>query len=352
MRRLGIALMALVIAGGAAAVFAWQQLGLAMIAPLDIDEPLELRVQGGANVNSVIEGLASDRLISGAFWPRAYVRMNPEMAQIKAGTYTIAPGTNLGELLGILVSGQADLDRVTLIEGWTAAQALEALLAHPGVVDDLDVSLQRRTDGVAYLPLAEQRRLSSALDIDAGFLEGWLFPDTYRFVDGTALSTLLTLAHERMQQQLERIWVSRADDLPLADPYALLTLASIVEKETGIESERSTIAGVFIRRLQKQMRLQTDPTVIYGIGIDYDGDIRRKDLNGDTAYNTYVIDALPPTPIALPGLASLVAVSQPKDGTVLFFVATGAGAGRHIFSTTNAEHEQAVAAFLKRAGHR
>lgn len=352
MKRLAIFLATLCIAGVAIAVFAWQQLGLAMTAPLNIKAPFALKVDPGANVNGLLERLAADDQIPSVFWPRAYVRLNPETAQIKAGSYTIAPGTNLTELLELLVAGQADLERVTLIEGWTVAQALDALLNHSGVVDDLDVALQQRADGVAFLPAEEHARLADQLGINNPFLEGWLFPDTYQFAEGTALSTLLALAHERMQRQLERIWVSRADELPLPDPYALLTLASIVEKETGIESERSTIAGVFIRRLHKSMRLQTDPTVIYGIGIDYDGDIRRRDLSAPTAYNTYVIDGLPPTPIALPGLASLQAVAQPKDGTVLFFVATGAGDGRHVFSTTNAEHEEAVAAFLKRAGHR
>ncbi|MEL6870201.1 MAG: endolytic transglycosylase MltG [Pseudomonadota bacterium] len=350
MRRLSIAalvLMSLTIGGG---VFAWQQLELAMHEPLVLDEEYQLQVSAGSSVHRVLDEMAGSDLIADTFWPRLFVKLNPDTADIKAGSYTVPVGSTLADVLALLVAGQADLERITLIEGWSVAQALQALVAHPGIVDDLGVELDTRADGVAWLSSGEHQRLATQLGIDQPFLEGWLFPDTYQFVAGTPLSTLLKLAHDKMRQHLERTWVARAENLPLTEPYALLILASIVEKETGIDSERGTIAGVFTRRLDQGMRLQTDPTVIYGIGKAYDGDIRRKDLQAATDYNTYVVDALPPTPIALPGLASLRAAAQPEQGNVLFFVASGDGDGTHVFSATNAEHEQAVAAYLKKIG--
>ena len=182
--------------------------------------------------------------------------------------------------------------------------------------------------------------------------EGRFFPDTYRFAAGTPDSAVYRMAFERMELELQRAWQDRAAELPLATPAELLTFASIVEKETGREDERARVAAVFANRLRMGMKLQSDPTVIYGLGDKYDGDIRSRDLVTDTPYNSYTRTGLPPTPIAMPGAASLQAAAHPADSKALFFVATGNGDGSHHFSATLEEHNAAVASFLKRTrGH-
>ena len=178
--------------------------------------------------------------------------------------------------------------------------------------------------------------------------EGRFFPDTYRFAAGTTDRDLFALAYRKMAEALDSAWSRRVAGLPLVDAYEALTLASIVEKETGLASERPHIAGVFVTRLRRNMRLQTDPTVIYGIGATYDGNIRERDLRTDTPYNTYTRGGLPPTPIALPSREALEAVVQPLETGDIFFVATGAGDGSHVFSATLEEHNAAVARYLAR----
>jgi UPF0755 protein len=176
--------------------------------------------------------------------------------------------------------------------------------------------------------------------------EGWFLPETYQFTRGDSDQDILIRAHAAMQQALEEAWDSRDDDLPIDSPYELLILASIIEKETSLEEERPLIAGVFVRRLNKGMRLQTDPTVIYGLGDSFDGDIRRRDLQTDTAYNTYTRKGLPPTPIAMPGRQALAAAASPAPGEALFFVADGNGG--HTFSVTLEEHQRAVKKLIER----
>ena len=219
-------------------------------------------------------------------------------------------------------------------------------------MDDLDIELLQRADGQPFLDVSAHERLARVLDIEQDSIEGWLYPDTYSFAPGTVASDLLMLLHEKQQAELTAAWADRRDRPTLPDPYALLILASIVEKETGREDERSRVAGVFDRRLQRKMRLQTDPTVIYGVGQRYDGDIRRRDLNDQNPYNTYRIDGLPPGPIALPGQAALRASAEPADGSALYFVATGEPDGSHVFSETVEEHEAAVRAYLKKLRQR
>ncbi|MCW8871532.1 MAG: endolytic transglycosylase MltG, partial [Xanthomonadales bacterium] len=185
---------------------------------------------------------------------------------------------------------------------------------------------------------AQRAEALSKLDIDHP--EGWFLPETYQFTRGDSDLDILTRSHRAMRAELEQAWASRVEDLPLNSPYELLILASIVEKETALDSERGQIAGVFVRRLKKGMKLQTDPTVIYGLGASFDGDIRKRDLQADTPYNTYTRHGLPPTPISMPGRASLQAAAQPADGETLFFVADGNGG--HTFSVTLEEHQAAV----------
>ena len=225
------------------------------------------------------------------------------------------------------------LHAITFIEGATFADVRKTLAAHPAV----------RQDYAAR----EDSAIMVALGAPGTHPEGQFFPDTYRFARDTSDLELLGLAHRRMKEELANAWTRRAPDLPLASAYEALILASIVEKETALEVERAQIAGVFVERLRRGMRLQTDPTVIYGIGAAYDGNIRRSDLVRDTPYNTYTRAGLPPTPIALPGAESLAAAVQPQITGALFFVATGAGDGSHYFSKTLVEHNEAVRRYLK-----
>ena len=190
--------------------------------------------------------------------------------------------------------------------------------------------------------------LMAALGFPGQHPEGRFLPETYVYQRGDSDVDVLKRAHAAMEKELAEAWAARSDDLPLASPYELLTLASIIEKETGLASERPQIAGVFARRLKLGMRLQTDPTVIYGIGSSYDGNIRKVHLTTDTPYNTYTRAGLPPTPIAMPGRDALRAAAQPAAGDALYFVAVGDGSGAHVFSASYAEHNAAVARYLQR----
>jgi UPF0755 protein len=228
-------------------------------------------------------------------------------------------------------SGKVSLYPVTIVEGWTIPELLAALAANPVISKTLD---------------HDSLDLASILADDAagsGHPEGWFFPETYMVPRNTSDSTVLRQASKLMNDKLNAIWNSREAGLPLQSPYELLILASIIERETALPSERAKIAGVFVRRLEQGMRLQTDPTVIYGVGADFDGDLTRAHLETDTPYNTYTRDGLPPTPIGLPGEESLYAAAHPAPGDELFFVASGKGDGSHVFSTTLDQHNAAVA---------
>jgi UPF0755 protein len=237
-------------------------------------------------------------------------------------------------LLRKFVTGDVRLYSFTIVEGWTFRDLMSGLHRHDAI---------RKT-------LADEgwQQLVGSLGSDATHPEGLFLPETYRFAKGTSDREVLRRAYEMMARALDEEWSSRAADLPLADPYEALILASIVERETAREDERARIAGVFVRRLQKGMRLQTDPTVIYGIGPDFDGNLTRRDLQTSTPYNTYTRAGLPPTPIALPGRAAIHAALNPAPGPELYFVATGLPDGSHRFSATKAEHDAAVAEYLAR----
>jgi len=264
----------------------------------------------------------------------AWGRFTGQAARLKAGEYELQPGVTPKGILDQFVAGQVKLYPFIILEGWTITELLAALQANPAIVPTLhELSPKARLD---------------ALGLPAQHLEGQFFPDTYLVPRGTTDLSLLQQAAELMQVQLHKAWDNRAVGLPLASPYELLILASIVERETALDSERSEVAGVFIRRLQKRMRLQTDPTVIYGLGAAYDGNITRKHLLTDTPYNTYTRGGLPPTPIGMPGAASLLAAAHPDEGETLYFVATGENDGSHVFSRTLEEHNAAVAVYIAR----
>ena len=261
-----------------------------------------------------------------SFWFRCLARMNGVAARIRYGEYEIAPGTTLPQLLVLFASGKVRFHAVTFVEGWTFRQALDALRDNPAIGHTLD--------GV---PPAE---IMAALGLPPANPEGQFFPDTYFFAKGGSDRVILLQAHARMRAVLEEEWRRRDEAYAPATPEEALILASIVEKESALPGERPRVAGVFMRRLRKGMLLQTDPTVIYGMGDAFNGDIRSEDLRRDTPYNTYVHAGLPPTPIALPGRSSLNAVLHPARDDSLYFVARGDGG--HIFSATLEEHARAV----------
>ncbi len=322
---LKLLLLSLVIAGA----LLWDATRM-LAAPMPMGGEVRFEVPPGTSFTGVTERLAQQRLLPAtraAFYVRVYARVKNLDAQIKSGEYRLPAGTSLTGLVGLLVSGRTVLYEVRLIEGWTFAQALDVIRQHPHVAQ----TLAPDADGAAAM---------AALGLSNLHPEGRLFPDTYRFERGTPDLTILRRAIEMQQRVLEQEWANRAQGLPYATPEQALVMASIVEKETGLESERRQIAGVFVRRLRLGMRLQTDPTVIYGLGQTFDGNIRLRDLRADTPYNTYTRDGLPPTPICLPGRASIHAALHPEDGDTLFFVSRGDGS--HVFSATLDEHNAAV----------
>ncbi|WP_210395272.1 endolytic transglycosylase MltG [Motiliproteus sediminis] len=302
---------------------------------LPLTEPLVFEVPRGSSFRSVVEGLAGQGAVKETLLFRLYARNRDAASRIHAGEYQIRPGMTHGELLDAMTTGKVIYHQLTFVEGLRVQDYLAALQSHEAVDFDLaDAS----PEGVARL-----------LGLDGSNPEGWIYPDTYQFSRGTAATQLLRGAYERMKAVLGDEWATRQQGLPLDTPYDALILASIVEKETGVAEERPAIAGVFVRRLLKGMRLQTDPTVIYGMGEAYQGRIGRADLRRPTPYNTYVIRGLPPTPIASPARAAIHAALNPAEGDALYFVAKGDGS--HQFSATLRAHNRAVERY-QRSGRR
>lgn len=253
-------------------------------------------------------------------------RVSGKSGQLKAGTYELKPGTTPLRLIDQLVRGEFAQESLTIIEGWTFRQMRQAIAAHKGLKHDT-VELS-------------DRELMARINPDFKEPEGLFFPDTYLFAKGSSELAIFRQAHSMLMKRLGEAWEQRAPDLPYKSPYEALTMASIVEKETGQKSERNMIAAVFVNRLKLGMMLQTDPTVIYGIGPKFDGNIRKKDLETDTPYNTYTRTGLPPTPISLPGLGSLMAALAPAKSSALYFVAHGNGTSQ--FSDNLTDHNRAV----------
>jgi UPF0755 protein len=333
MRKVLLVLGLLVVIAAAAAAIYWQRTAAIMQAAGPHREPIALVLKPGATVRAVLRELDA----RGALADRRAVQLQLRVRgspQIKSGRYDIPAGASPAEILRQLAEGRVVLEALTVVEGWTFADMRRVVEAHPQVVVTL-----RGKDTAEFM---------AAIGHPGEHPEGRFFPDTYRFAAGTTDRELFGLAYRKMSEALENAWAKRAADLPLKDAYQALVLASIVEKETGLASERPRIAGVFITRLKRNMRLQTDPAVIYGIGPAYDGNIRERDLRTDTPYNTYTRSGLPPTPIALPSREAIEAVSRPLETGDIYFVATGAGDGSHVFSSTLEAHNAAVARYLAR----
>lgn len=299
--------------------------------PLPITSTVMVDVRPGTSMNQVALQLADQVALTRPRLFSLWARYHGFDTGLRAGEYELVTGMSPRSALAHLMSGRSVQYPVTFIEGTTSRQALETLWQS----NKLQITMQGRSDA----------EILSALQSSHASLEGALYPDTYFYTAGDTDLSILRRAAERLNDVLAEEWRNRAPDLPYANPYEALIMASIIEKESGLNSEREQIAGVFVRRLQREMRLQSDPTVIYGIGDSYDGNIRRVDLDTTTPYNTYRIDGLPPTPIALAGRDALHAALHPNnDDTSLYFVARGDGG--HQFSNTLEEHNAAVRQYL------
>ncbi|MFZ5484143.1 MAG: endolytic transglycosylase MltG [Pseudomonadota bacterium] len=296
--------------------------------------PVEFSIPPGSPLAATARILADKQLISGSTGFILLGRLLGQAARIKAGSYVIEAPTSPYQLLNKLTLGDTRMAKLTLIEGWTFAQMRAAIDAHAGLRHD-----------TADLSDADLLR---ALGMTERAAEGLFFPDTYFFEAGGSDLELYRRAAHLMSEKLASAWPGRAPGLPFATPYEALILASIVEKETGAPDERPLIAAVFLNRLRIGMRLQTDPTVIYGLGAGFDGNLRKIDLLTDTPYNTYTRAGLPPTPIALPSAAAIDAVLRPETSRALYFVAKGGG--RHHFSNTLDEHNRAVNRYQRGGG--
>jgi UPF0755 protein len=328
--------LAVLLLGAAAAAALWSGVR-SLDAPLRVTSALRFKVPAGASFAHVAAELASQGIVA---QPRAwilYARWKGLAPAVKAGEYEIQPGTTPRELLLKMVNGQVLLHSFTIVDGWRLADLLEALRRNPEIVSTLPAQ-----DAFALQAASIMEKMGAA-GIDA---EGQFLPETYRFIGGTTDVELLRQAHTALRRELDAAWTTRDPGLPLHNPQELLIMASIVQKESGIAQELAKIAGLYLHRLGIGMRLQADPTIIYGMGDRYDGDIRTVDLRTDGPYNTYTRAGLPPTPIALPSAAVIRATAHPEKTDAIYFVASGKGDGSHTFSATLEAHNAAVAAYL------
>ncbi len=329
--------MGLVLAGLMVGASAWK-LNSALEQPLDLTQEQLLDVPAGATPTGTFNRLQADNTLQDAFWLRLYWRFNLEGQPLHSGEYRMTPGMTARDLISLWQRGDVVQYSLTLVEGWNFRQVRSALAKHE--------KIEQTLDGLSDSDVMEK------LGHPGVFPEGRFFPDTYRFVRGMTDAELLEKAYDRLDKVLAQEWAQRAPDLPYTEPYQALIMASLVEKETGVPQERGQIAGVFVRRMKIGMPLQTDPTVIYGLGERYNGKLTRAHLREPTPYNTYTIPGLPPTPIAMVGREAIYAALHPVSGTSLYFVAKGDGS--HTFSDDLDAHNNAVREFQikRRADYR
>jgi UPF0755 protein len=322
----------LVLAGLMLGASAWK-IHSALVQPLNIAQEELLEVPKGTTPTRTFYRLEADGVIKDAFWLRLYWRFNLSKQPLHSGEYRMLPGMTVEGLIDLWKRGEMVQYSVTLVEGWNFRQVRAALAKE----EKLDHTLEGLSD----------TQVMEKLGHGGIFPEGRFFPDTYRFVRGMTDVELLKIAYDRLNEVLAKEWEQRAPDAPYTEPYQALIMASLVEKETGVPQERGQIAGVFVRRMAMGMLLQTDPTVIYGLGDRYSGKLTRAHLKEPTPYNTYVIAGLPPTPIAMVGREAIHAALNPVAGNSLYFVARGDGS--HVFSDDLDAHNSAVREFqLKR----
>jgi UPF0755 protein len=325
---------AMVLLVGLAAYGLWQSLAYEYRAPGPAAAASRIEVPAGASVRAVLRRLEVQGAVRDARAVHWYLRLHGEQPRVQAGTYEIPAHASPEEIIRLFVEGKVILEQLTVVEGSTFADFVGLLEHEP----DVQHTLAGKSPA----------QIMAAIGHPGENPEGRFFPDTYRFAANTSDVAILEVADQTMQRALAACWSERAPGLPFDTPYQALILASMVEKEAARESERARIAGVFVARLRKGMKLQSDPTVIYGLGPKYDGEIHTRDLLTDSPYNTYKRTGLPPTPIALPGRSSLMAAVQPEETGDLYFVATGLGDGAHQFSKTLQEHNLNVKTYLDR----
>lgn len=324
--------LGLLVCLGGAAFWLKFEMDNALASKLNLNEPVIYEIRTGQSLVGITRDLTEMRILQRPVFLVWHARLSGKASMIKAGEYQLSPGLSTAELLEMFVSGRVYQRSLTIVEGWTFRELLEAVRSAP--------SLKKTLNEVA------PDKIMAKIGFPDTHPEGRFLPDTYHFPKGTTDAAFLTRAYGAMEHYLEKAWRRRDAGLPFDNPYDALILASIVEKETAVPEERERIAGVFVERLRRGMRLQTDPTVIYGIGAAFDGNLRRRDLDRDTPYNTYTRKGLPPTPIANPGTASIDAVMHPIVDGSLYFVAKGDGS--HHFSATYEEHTQAVTRYQLR----
>lgn len=289
-----------------------------------------LTISPGDTAHSIANKMLKENNFETKVYLRVFFKQHPAIANIKLGSYKVSAGWNFKTLFQHLVSAEEFQHKITFIEGSTFKEWRKQLANTPGLIDDTaDLS---------------EEELVQLLQTKYPKLEGLFLPETYFYPKGTLVSDLYLKSYKKLSNYLDKAWQGRDKNVPLKTPYEALILASIIEKETGLEDERTLVSSVFINRLNMGMRLQTDPTVIYGMGDSYNGNIRRKDLRQRTDYNTYVIRRLPPTPIAMVGKSSIDAALHPKKSKYLYFVASGDGG--HYFSKNLKEHNRAVRKYI------
>jgi UPF0755 protein len=327
-------LLLVVLALAAALAVGWNDYHRFSVTALNVSpQQQSIDVSRGTSFKGIVAELRQQGLSTASPW---YWRLLAEQmhvaGKLHAGEYALTPGITPRQLLADMAAGKVLQRNFTIVDGWTFAELRRALA-------QADV-LQHDTSGL------DDAAIMQRIGAGGEAPEGRFLPETYAYVKGDSELDILRRAHAAMERALAALWAGRAPDLPLATPYEALILASIVEKETGRADERAKIAGVFVRRLENHMLLQTDPSVIYGMGARYDGNIRRSDLTADTPYNTYTRAGLPPTPIALPGKPAIEAALHPAPGDALYFVARGDGS--HVFSSTLAEHNRNVDCYQRK----
>ncbi len=330
-KKLLLLLLIAVIAVVAGAVYVKSELQAYLEQPITIEQADYLQVNHGTGLARLLTQLEQQAWIQPSSYSRLIRRLEPQLTQVKSGTYQVQPQVTLRQLLQQLITGNEHQFTITFIEGSRFSE-WQQQLANAEM-------LQHKTVEMSEADIAKE------LGIEQEKLEGLFLAETYHYTAGMSDLQVLRRAHQALMKELDAAWQTKAADLPLKTSYQALTLASIIEKETSLDEERQRVASVFVNRLKRGMRLQTDPTVIYGMGDKYDGNIRKRDLKTLTAYNTYVINGLPPTPIAMVGVASIRAALNPEKSSYLYFVASGNGG--HVFTKSLVEHNRAVQRYLR-----
>jgi UPF0755 protein len=335
LKKLSVILSILALLSACATFYVYQELTNYAQAPLPNTESLVIKVTRGQTAQQIKRLIPSEKSQLSDIYFKMWLRLNPELAKVKTGYYEFDAGLSIADIFSRISRAEETQFSVSLVEGLTIREWYAQVIQ----LESLEQDLPALGDLYSSLVSAD----SSFCQNTSKSVEGCLLADTYFYVFGDSALSLFKRAYQAMDKTVDTLWPQRFLDIPIKSPYEALILASIIEKETAVASERGVIAGVFSNRLELNMRLQTDPTVIYGIGPDFDGNITRAHLREKTAYNTYRIDGLPPTPIAMAGRASLVAALQPEITEYIYFVAKGDGS--HQFSVTLEEHNQAVASY-------